>query len=286
MVLIFGIIILVNVKKTYKKQGVPINEITMCMKEASEGNLKSRTTYNKNDEIGYLSVEFNKMMDKLDEQINKIMEMEIQLKKSQLKAYESQINPHFLYNTLDLIRMMSMTEEGDKVEEIIVALASMLRYNLSSETEVRICDEIKSIEDYFKILSMRFGDKFDYNIDVDDRIAKCKILKFIIQPLVENSVRHGIGKTEKPGLIEVACKLIGNEIAIIVSDNGVGMSEEKIDKIKNSFNLPAEEHIGINNIYKRLTLFYGEKSIMEIYSEEDKGTRILLKIPYTGTDGD
>ena len=286
LVLIFGIIILVNVKKTYKKQGVPINEITMCMKEASEGNLKSRTTYNKNDEIGYLSVEFNKMMDKLDEQINKIMEMEIQLKKSQLKAYESQINPHFLYNTLDLIRMMSMTEEGDKVEEIIVALASMLRYNLSSETEVRICDEIKSIEDYFKILSMRFGDKFDYNIDVDDRIAKCKILKFIIQPLVENSVRHGIGKTEKPGLIEVACKLIGNEIAIIVSDNGVGMSEEKIDKIKNSFNLPAEEHIGINNIYKRLTLFYGEKSIMEIYSEEDKGTRILLKIPYTGTDGD
>ena len=99
-------------------------------------------------------------------------------------------------------------------------------------------------------------------------------------------MRHGIGKTEKPGLIEVACKLIGNEIAIIVSDNGVGMSEEKIDKIKNSFNLPAEEHIGINNIYKRLTLFYGEKSIMEIYSEEDKGTRILLKIPYTGTDGD
>ena len=286
LILIFGIIILIKVKGTYKKQGVPINEITDCMREASRGNLKSRTTYNKNDEIGYLSVEFNNMMDKLDEQVNRIMEMEIQLKKSQLKAYESQINPHFLYNTLDLIRMMAMTEDADKIEEIIVALASMLRYNLSAETEVRICDEIKSIEDYFKILSMRFGDKFDYNIDVDDRIAKCKILKFIIQPLVENSVKHGIGRTEKPGLIEVACKLVGNEIAIIVSDNGIGMTRQQVEEIKTNLDSQSDEHIGIKNIYKRLKLFYGDKSIIEIYSEEDKGTRILLKIPYTETDGD
>ena len=288
MVLIFGVFILLQVKKTYRRQGEPINEITNCMREASQGNLKSRTTYSKNDEIGYLSVEFNKMMDKLDEQVNQIMEMEIQLKKAQLMAYESQINPHFLYNTLDLIRMMSMTEESDKVEEIIVSLADMLRYNLSAETEVRICDEIKSIEDYFKILSMRFGDKFDYNIDVDDRVMNCRILKFIIQPLVENSVRHGIGKTDKPGIIEVTAKLVGEEIAIVVSDNGVGMTKLQIDDIKNSFddNSSSENHIGLKNIYKRLYLFYGEKSIIEIYSHEGKNTKILLKIPYTETNGD
>lgn len=288
MVLIFGVLILLMVRKIYRRQGEPINEITRCMHEASGGNLKSRTTYNKNDEIGYLSVEFNKMMDKLDEHVNQIMEMEIQLKKAQLKAYESQINPHFLYNTLDLIRMMSMTEDSDKIEEIIVSLADMLRYNLSPETKVRICDEIKSIEDYFKILSMRFGDKFDYNIDVDEQVRNCRILKFIIQPLVENSVKHGTGKMNKPQFIEVACKLVGSDIAIIVSDNGVGMSQQQIEEIKKSFedNSDSEKHIGIKNIYKRLRLFYGEKSIIEIYSTEGKNTKVLLKIPYTETDGD
>ncbi|MDD6484452.1 MAG: sensor histidine kinase [Clostridiales bacterium] len=288
IVLIFGLLTLLMVRKIYRRQGEPLNEITRCMHEASNGNLRSRTTYNKNDEIGYLSIEFNKMMDKLDAHINQTMEMEIQLKKAQLKAYESQINPHFLYNTLDLIRMMSITEESDKVEEIILSLADMLRYNLSPETKVRICDEIKSIENYFKILSIRFGDKFDYSFDVDEQVKNCRILKFIIQPLVENSVKHGTGKMNKAQFIEVACKLVGSDIAIIVSDNGVGMSQQHIEEIYKSFeeDSDSEKHIGIKNIYKRLRLCYGDKSIIEIYSTEGKNTKVLLKIPYTETDGD
>ena len=274
--------IIVSVKRVYQKQGVPIQQMAECMQAASQGNLKSRTSYDKNDEIGYLSVEFNRMMEQLDEQVNQLIEMDIQLKKAQLRAYESQINPHFLYNTLDLIRMMSVSGENDKLEDVIICLANLLRYNLSSETEVMIGQEIKSIEDYFKILSMRFGERFDYNIDVDPEVMNCKILKFIIQPLVENSVKHGIEKSTRSGLVEVSCKRIKDSIAIIVSDNGIGMSEEKLTEIKESFHSPehSDEHIGIKNIYKRMSIFYKEKGNIELYSDAGKMTRVLLTIPY------
>lgn len=213
-------IIMLCVRNIYKKQGSPIQEMVTCMDDAGSGNLKSRTSYKNDDEIGFLCTEFNKMMERLDELVNLNMNMDIQLKKAQLRAYESQINPHFLYNTLDLIRMISVNGESDKLETVIVSISSLLRYNLSTETEVYIEQEIKAIEDYFKILNIRYGDKFDYDIEVDAEVMNCRILKFLIQPLIENSVKHGIENSDRQGYIELSCKRVGDEIAIIVRDNG------------------------------------------------------------------
>ena len=253
-----------------------------CMNAAGEGNLKSRTSYDKNDEIGFLSTEFNRMMERLDELVNLNMNMEIQLKKAQIRAYESQINPHFLYNTLDLIRMISVNGESDKLETVIVSISSLLRYNLSTETEVYIEQEIKAIEDYFKILNIRYGDKFDYDIEVDPEVMNCRILKFLIQPLIENSVKHGIEISDKQGYIELSCKKVGDEIAIIVRDNGAGMSQEKLNEVvENMKNENAsDDHIGIRNIYKRMTLFYQNRGTIDFYSKENEVTQVLLKIPF------
>lgn len=275
-------IIMLCVRNIYKKQGAPIQEMVTCMNDAGSGNLKSRTSYKNDDEIGFLCTEFNKMMERLDELVNLNMNMDIQLKKAQLRAYESQINPHFLYNTLDLIRMISVNGESDKLETVIVSISSLLRYNLSTETEVRIEQEIKAIEDYFKILNIRYGDKFDYDIEVDTEVMNCRILKFLIQPLIENSVKHGIEKSDRQGYIELSCKRIGDEIAIVVRDNGAGMSEEKLQEVIESIrndNL-GDEHIGIRNIYKRMMLFYQNRGTIDFYSKENEVTQVLLKVPF------
>lgn len=289
MIVIFCCVLIVMflVKQIYKKQGRPIRDIVQCMNDVSNGNLKSRTTYNKNDEIGFMSLEFNKMMERLDNQVNVLIEMDIQLKNAQLRAYENQINPHFLYNTLDLIRMMALNGDSDKIESVIVSMANLLRYNLSVETEVLMKQEIKSIEDYFRILSMRFGDKFDYNIDVAPEVVDCKILKFLIQPLIENSIRHGIEKKQNQGYVELSCRKVGDEIAVIVRDNGVGMSEEELQKLKVEMysGEPADAHIGIRNIYKRISIFYQGKGTIDFYSRKNEMTMVLLKIPYINSDG-
>lgn len=281
-------IIMFCVKNIYKKQGAPIQEMVTCMDAAGGGNLKSRTSYENDDEIGFLSSEFNKMMERLDELVNLNMSMEIQLKKAQIRAYESQINPHFLYNTLDLIRMISVNGESDKLETVIVSISSLLRYNLSTETEVYMEQEIKAIEDYFKILNIRYGDKFDYDIEIDPEVLRCRILKFLIQPLIENSVKHGIEASDKQGYIELSCKKIGDEVAIIVRDNGAGMSEEKLREVtENMKNDDAsDDHVGIRNIYKRMTLFYQNRGTLDFFSKKNEVTQVLLKIPFLAADED
>lgn len=275
-------IIMLCVRNIYKKQGSPIQEMVTCMDDAGSGNLKSRTSYKNDDEIGFLCTEFNKMMERLDELVNLNMNMDIQLKKAQLRAYESQINPHFLYNTLDLIRMILVNGESDKLETVIVSISSLLRYNLSTETEVYIEQEIKAIEDYFKILNIRYGDKFDYDIEVDAEVMNCRILKFLIQPLIENSVKHGIENSDRQGYIELSCKRVGDEIAIIVRDNGAGMSEEKLREVIESIRNDdlGDEHIGIRNIYKRMMLFYQNRGTIDFYSKENEVTQVLLKVPF------
>ena len=281
-------IIMICVKNIYKKQGAPIQEMVTCMDAAGGGNLKSRTSYKSDDEIGFLSSEFNKMMERLDELVNLNMSMEIQLKKAQIRAYESQINPHFLYNTLDLIRMISVNGESDKLETVIVSISSLLRYNLSTETEVYMEQEIKAIEDYFKILNIRYGDKFDYDIEIDPEVLRCRILKFLIQPLIENSVKHGIEASDKQGYIELSCKKIGDEIAIVVRDNGAGMTEEKLREVtENMKNDDAsDDHVGIRNIYKRMTLFYQNRGTLDFLSKKNEVTQVLLKIPFVASDED
>lgn len=284
MALGFSIVLILIVNKIYKHHGKPISEMLRCMEDVRHGNLTSRVEYSGDDEIGLLGEEFNKMIEKLDEQVNHIMQMEIQVKDAQLMAYENQTNPHFLYNTLDLVRMMSINKENDKIENVVVSLSRILRYNLSQETTVALADEVRCAESYFDIWYMRIGDKFEYEFDIDDSLMNCHVVKFILQPLIENAIKHGIEPMErKDGFITVIAQKHDNRIIINVADNGVGITKEKLKEIKENIKNRgcSNNHIGLQNLYKRLILFYGEENVfMDIFSEADQSTQVLIEIPY------
>lgn len=284
MALGFSIVLILIVNKIYKHHGKPISEMLRCMEDVRHGNLTSRVEYSGDDEIGLLGEEFNKMIEKLDEQVNHIMQMEIQVKDAQLMAYENQTNPHFLYNTLDLVRMMSINKENDKIENVVVSLSRILRYNLSQETTVALADEVRCAESYFDIWYMRIGDKFEYEFDIDDSLMNCHVVKFILQPLIENAIKHGIEPMErKDGFITVIAQKHDNRIIINVADNGVGITKEKLKEIKENIKNQgcSNNHIGLQNLYKRLILFYGEENVfMDIFSEAGQSTQVLIEIPY------
>ena len=284
MALGFSIVLILIVNKIYKHHGKPISEMLRCMEDVRHGNLTSRVEYSGDDEIGLLGEEFNKMIEKLDEQVNHIMQMEIQVKDAQLMAYENQTNPHFLYNTLDLVRMMSINKENDKIENVVVSLSRILRYNLSQETTVALADEVRCAESYFDLWYMRIGDKFEYEFDIDDSLMNCHVVKFILQPLIENAIKHGIEPMErKDGFITVIAQKHDNRIIINVADNGVGITKEKLKEIKENIKNQgcSNNHIGLQNLYKRLILFYGEENVfMDIFSEADQSTQVLIEIPY------
>ena len=283
MALGFSIVLILIVNKIYKHHGKPISEMLRCMEDVRHGNLTSRVEYSGDDEIGLLGEEFNKMIEKLDEQVNHIMQMEIQVKDAQLMAYENQTNPHFLYNTLDLVRMMSINKENDKIENVVVSLSRILRYNLSQETTVALADEVRCAESYFDIWYMRIGDKFEYEFDIDDSLMNCHVVKFILQPLIENAIKHGIEPMErKDGFITVIAQKHDNRIIINVADNGVGITKEKLKEIKENIKNQgcSNNHIGLQNLYKRLILFYGEENVfMDIFSEAGQSTQVLIEIP-------
>lgn len=284
MALGFSIVLILIVNKIYKHHGKPISEMLRCMEDVRHGNLTSRVEYSGDDEIGLLGEEFNKMIEKLDEQVNHIMQMEIQVKDAQLMAYENQTNPHFLYNTLDLVRMMSINKENDKIENVVVSLSRILRYNLSQETTVALADEVRCAESYFDIWYMRIGDKFEYEFDIDDSLMNCHVVKFILQPLIENAIKHGIEPMErKDGFITVIAQKHDNRIIINVADNGVGITKEKLKEIKENIKNQgcSNNHIGLQNLYKCLILFYGEENVfMDIFSEAGQSTQVLIEIPY------
>lgn len=284
MALGFSIVLILIVNKIYKHHGKPISEMLRCMEDVRHGNLTSRVEYSGDDEIGLLGEEFNKMIEKLDEQVNHIMQMEIQVKDVQLMAYENQTNPHFLYNTLDLVRMMSINKENDKIENVVVSLSRILRYNLSQETTVALADEVRCAESYFDIWYMRIGDKFEYEFDIDDSLMNCHVVKCILQPLIENAIKHGIEPMErKDGFITVIAQKHDNRIIINVADNGVGITKEKLKEIKENIKNQgcSNNHIGLQNLYKRLILFYGEENVfMDIFSEAGQSTQVLIEIPY------
>lgn len=280
----FSIILMLIVKKIYKHHGKPISEMLNCMNNVKKGDLTVRVKYEDNDEIGLLSKEFNKMIEKVDEQVNCIMQMEIQVKDAQLLAYENQTNPHFLYNTLDLVRMMSINGENDKIENVVINLSKILRYNLSQEVSVTLESEIECAKNYFDIWYVRMENKFEYEFDIDESLLQCRVIKFIIQPLIENAIKHGIEPMErKDGFVTVIVQKHFNRVIINVTDNGVGITEDCLMKIKEKFEKPdsSDKHIGLQNLYKRLVLFYGRENIfMDIFSTVNKSTQVLVEIPY------
>lgn len=246
------------------------------------------------DEIGGLIRSYNRMAAQIESLINDVYKLEIQQKDMQLeriraemKLLQSQVNPHFLFNTLNALLVVSVKNGYTEVSTIIRNLSQLLRRMLSwSDAPVTLQDELHFTEMYLTIEKFRFADRFDYVLDIDETAANCLVPKMCIQPLVENACKHGLQAVKGQRCIRIEARRGDTYLHVQVQDNGKGMEESRLKEIRSMMNgsLDSDENVGMRNVYKRLRLQYGERVDFEIDSRTDEGTRISFRIPALSED--
>ncbi len=212
--------------------------------------------------------------------------METHLKDAELKYLQAQINPHFLFNTLNAGAQLAMMEDAERTEEYLQNVAAFFRYRIRKGAETsRLRDEIALVDNYIYILNVRFAGEINFNKEIDESALDIEMPGMILQPIVENSVNHGIRGIEREGHIRLTVTGTESSVRISVSDNGIGMTEEQIKGIlEGGYVMKDQEKnsngVGVRNVISRLELYYGEKGIFDIRSEgKDKGTEIIIDLP-------
>jgi two-component system sensor histidine kinase YesM len=275
--ILMGLVCAVVISNTLSR---PIKRLEFYMKEIEKGNFDIRADIKSTNEIGLLSKRFNIMIGKIRELMNQIVLEQEFKRKSDLKALQAQINPHFLYNTLDSIVWMA---EGNKQEEVVtmtVALGKLLRASIGRGDElIPIKAEIEHITSYLTIQKMRYKTKLDFQIDVDEEILHCKTLKLILQPLVENCIYHGIKNKIGTGIIRITGKMIEDQIILKVSDNGIGMEPLQLARIFSQDYRMDNNGVGVTNVNERLKLYFGGQFGLSFTSIIDRGTEVTICIP-------
>lgn len=272
----------------------PIIQLTKTMKRAKEGNLATNPKVFGSNEIIELNSTYNHLVNETNHLIKMVYQKEIIRSQSELKALQAQINPHFLFNTLDAFRWELEDKDEEELAEVVVAMANLFRYTITKQSDgdwVAIKEEIKHIEDYMEIIKMRFGDHLKTNISLPAEWEHVTMPKLLIQPLVENAVLHGAGNTVKPCTINVLIRPEndGRHLRIIVSDDGPGIDPDKLDYIKKTMETGERSSItgngmALSNVHKRLQLYYQEKLTqgLAITSEVNVGTTVSFVIPING----
>lgn len=259
------------------------NHMIFELADMKTGSEKKRLTIPSVSELKPVAVEINNMLDRLEESAEseqeareKLLASEVAQKEAEMMAYRSQINPHFFFNTLECVRSMAQYYGAEMIEDIISAMSKMFRYSLYSSKNVTLAQEVDMLDMYFRIISYRFPDMYTLQKDIDETILNVQIPSMILQPLVENSVKHAFKNVDKPQKeITVKAFSVGEkEVKIIVSDNGCGMTTSELEELKYKEN-KAKDSIGIRNIYERIKLFNPENT-MEFYSEKGEYTRVEL----------
>jgi two-component system sensor histidine kinase YesM len=238
------------------------------------------------DEITELGMSFNIMIGKIKELLDSKMKEQENLKKAELRALQAQINPHFLYNTLDTIIWMAEAKKTAQVVEIVSALSRFFRISLSKGMDwITIGEEVERTRSYLTIQKMRYRDILDFKIEVDDEVSENTILKLILQPLVENALYHGIKNKRQGGTIWVRAKRKNrDEILLEVEDDGIGFPPEKLTQLRaelddDSGDIKLESGFGIGNVNRRIRLYYGKPYGLSVRSEYNTGTCVTLVIP-------
>ena len=261
---------------------LPIQKLRDSMKKVQEGDFGvSDVVVDSKNEIGSLTKSFDVMTHKIQELMEQNVHEQEEKRKSELKALQSQINPHFLYNTLDSIIWMA---EGKKNEEVVLmtaSLARLLRQSISNEDEVvPIANEVEYARGYLTIQKMRYKDKLEFQIEVDSSILYIPLIKLVLQPIIENAIYHGLKYKESKGLLIVKGFMKDGNAVLQVIDDGVGMDEETLAHIYDKHKVNYHSNgVGVYNVQKRLKLYYGEDYGITYTSELGKGTTATITIP-------
>ncbi|MHB8062863.1 MAG: sensor histidine kinase, partial [Ruminiclostridium sp.] len=258
----------------------PIYKLIKSMSGIKYRRFEAVTIKTGNDEIGQLKENYNLMINEIQQLIKKVIDEQQTTRKAELSVLYEQIKPHFLYNTLDTIGYMALTEERGKVYDAIENLGSYYKNSLSSGSEmVTIENEINIVKDYLALQKLRYGGLFEDSYNIDSGIKDIQVLKLILQPLVENALYHGIKPLAVGGNIDIVVKRSEENLVFIIKDNGVGMSPEKIAEILDNSQENKRSNFGLRGTLERIRIFYSIKNFANIDSRINKGTTITITIP-------
>ncbi|MSS08832.1 sensor histidine kinase [Clostridium sp. WB02_MRS01] len=257
----------------------PLLKVEKHMMLVEKGQFDEMEVDRQKNEINNLKRVFNHMARSIKSLIQKVKEEEQIIAKVELDLLQAQINPHFLYNTLDAVSALALMRDYDNCFKMTQALGSFYRNSLNSGLDfITVKDEISCIQSYLTILNIRYDNEIKVEVDVEEEVKDCRILKLLLQPLVENAVHHGIKPREGKGTISIKAFSDEDEIIFLVSDDGVGMSEEKIEEIMEGKTVTGKSGFGLYNLKQRITLYHGIRQPVLIHSEIGNGTEIAVRV--------
>jgi nitrate/nitrite-specific signal transduction histidine kinase len=278
----------------------PILKLTQAANELSNGRFDVEIHVETNDEIAFLARTFDRMRNNINNLISEIknkaqLERELQenkilLQESQFRSLQSQINPHFLFNTLNTLSKKAYLEGSEETSDLLVSVAGLLRYNLKRiDRSVSLYEEVAVLRQYMDIQKARFTERIKLHMEIDEECLSIRIPALTLQPIIENAVIHAIEPREDGGVIWFRVMDEKDRITIEIEDDGMGMNEEKIKQILEECTVEMEGHstgIGFSNVVKRLRLFYGYDDVIKIRSSRGKGTKVILHIRKEGVEKD
>lgn len=262
----------------------PIRKLSEVTDQVAKGDLTVRSDVRSGAEVSVLSDSLNTMIDKIDELLEQVKKEQVRLRKAEFELLQSQINPHFLYNTLDAIVWLAEAGEQKKVVSMVGSLSDFFRTSLNQGKDIiTIKEELQHSRSYLEIQQMRYQDILNYEIHVPEELHRYLIPKITIQPLVENALYHGIKNKRGLGRIVISGRKEEDFLILQIEDNGIGMRKERLDQVKEGMNqkIPTEKDIyGLYNVNERIRLNFGEKYGLSIESTYGEGTVVSIILPY------
>ena len=255
----------------------PVGELDSAMRRVEGGDYDVRIQSARRDEMGRLAASFDRMTGEYRQNLARGVQRERELNETRLRMLQSQLNPHFLYNTLDCMKWLGVTGGVPQVAELAADLAALLRAGISGSERITLEQELELVSRYLAIQEVRFGDRFVCEIDVDERFRYLLVPKLILQPLVENAIIHGVNDSDE-GFIKLWAEEDAGDLLLKVSDNGGGMPEEVLRRIRNHEEIPGG-HLGLNNVDRIVRLSYGARCGLSAWKNADGGCTVQLRLP-------
>lgn len=261
----------------------PIIELCHATEKLAAGDMTVRAENDSGDELGRLSDSFNTMTEDLSQMMERIKSDEHKMRNAEIRLLQEQINPHFLYNALDTIVWLIEVRENDKAINMTMSLSNFFRHILAHGQEyIDVRQEEQHIKSYLEIQQIRYADIMEYEIDIDEDIYDCRMLKMTLQPIVENALYHGIKYKRAKGKILVTGKRAGDEVKLVVEDDGVGIAPDELERLRNSIMMPCKDTdkgFGLANVNERIRMNFGNQYGMHIDSTPGEGTVVTVTLP-------
>lgn len=262
----------------------PISALDFAMKKVRDGDLTVRIYTNRRDELGRLGESFNRMTRELKENLELQVQKQKDLNEATLKLYQTQLNPHFLYNTLDTIKWNAKIHQNPDIPVLAENLAVILRKSISAQPFITLSEELDTIHNYIEIQKIRFAGRFLYETEVPDQLETCLVPKMILQPLVENAILHGLAGCENGYICIFAHQTEDHLLKISVTDDGCGMNQEMLDWINSTNPVKRVGHVGLFNVIQILKLYYGKEYGLSASASPEEGTTVTITLPLERSD--